>query len=311
MCITVWLSSEKAKVWGISGGQLQRLKDLLPGVYVNQAKTQEQFLALLPHTETALTWHFEQSWFEKAPKLRYLVTPAAGLDYFSVDPPESVMLVNSSFHGTMIAETVIGMMLDHCRRIGQAAELMRREAWPHRRVADAQRRFSGSRITILGFGSIGEHISRLAKGFCCGITGIRRTPAGKPPCFGPNDRILSPDKLRDVLPETDHLVLALPRSPQTDDIVGAVELSLLPEHAALYNVGRGNAVDERALVEGLKKDRPAAAYLDVFKQEPLEADSPLRELSNCYLMPHVSAVAPEYLDLFVDEFAAKYKAWHR
>ena len=78
-------------------------------------------------------------------------------------------------------------------------------------------------------------------------------------------------------------------------------MARLPQQAGIYNVGRGNAVDEDALVDLLRERPLCEAYLDVFHQEPLAAESPLRELPNCLILPHVSANAPEYMDLFVDE----------
>jgi phosphoglycerate dehydrogenase-like enzyme len=79
-------------------------------------------------------------------------------------------------------------------------------------------------------------------------------------------------------------------------------MALLPPTAGIYNVGRGNSVDESALVELLRQHPLCEAYLDVFREEPLAADSPLRASPNCIILPHVSANAPEYMDLFVEEF---------
>ena len=96
-------------------------------------------------------------------------------------------------------------------------------------------------------------------------------------------------------------MLCLPASPDTDGILDARRLELLPAHAGIYNVGRGNAIDERALAAWLAARPLAAACLDVFREEPLAADSPLRALPNCLILPHLSAIAPDFLDLFVEE----------
>jgi phosphoglycerate dehydrogenase-like enzyme len=110
-----------------------------------------------------------------------------------------------------------------------------------------------------------------------------------------------------VLPAADHLVLALPGGAETDSLLDARRLSLLPPHAAIYNVGRGNAIDESALASALVAQAIAAAYLDVFAREPLPADSPLRSCPNAFLLPHISAIAPNYLDLFLRELAQRLK----
>lgn len=168
-----------------------------------------------------------------------------------------------------------------------------------------------SRVTILGFGRIGTAVAQKLKPFGPALTGIRRTPVSAahpmPNWFSSEDRILPPEDIPSILPETDHLLLILPRSPQTDRIIGPRELQLLPPHAVLYNLGRGNALDESALTQALTDHRRnpetgiAFAWLDVFDSEPLPAESPLRRQPNCRLFPHVSAAAPDYMDLFVQE----------
>ena len=85
-------------------------------------------------------------------------------------------------------------------------------------------------------------------------------------------------------------------------------LGLLPENATISNIGRGNSLDEAALATALREGRLAAAWLDVFHNEPLEEDSPLRSCRNAFIMPHCSAVSPNYLELFCDEFINKFRA---
>jgi phosphoglycerate dehydrogenase-like enzyme len=86
-------------------------------------------------------------------------------------------------------------------------------------------------------------------------------------------------------------------------VIGTRELALLRSSAGLYNLGRGNAVDERALVQALERGQLAHAFLDVFEREPLPADSPLWTAKNLALMPHASAISREYLDLWLEELA--------
>jgi phosphoglycerate dehydrogenase-like enzyme len=85
-------------------------------------------------------------------------------------------------------------------------------------------------------------------------------------------------------------------------------LGLLPENATISNIGRGNSLDEAALAAALHEGRLAAAWLDVFHNEPLEEDSPLHSCRNAFILPHCSAVSPNYLELFCDEFIHKFRA---
>jgi len=198
---------------------------------------------------------------------------------------------------------VLGMMLGHCRGIIASERLRHSHPWPQAKLAKTMKLLRGSHVAILGFGHIGEWIARLAKPFGVQITGIKRVASPPPSYFSAADRIVTIARLHETLPTVDHLVLALPADKTTDRIIGKAELALLPPHAAIYNIGRGNAIDENALHEALTAGRLSGAYLDVFAVEPLPASSPLRNCPALFLMPHASAIAPNYLDLFVDELA--------
>ncbi len=311
MNIAVWIESTHSSYWTITPSQIAYMKSRIPSAEIQHARSPEEFAEFLPKAETAITWFFKQEWLDKAPHLRYLVTPAAGLDYFEAEIPPQIQVISSHFQGKIISETVIGMMLAHSRRITESAKRMRREEWPRREITDRMRRLSGSHVVILGFGHIGEWIARRAKLFGCQITGIKQNiHIPSPDFFTTEDRLESVDRLDTILPSADHLVIALPRTPRTDHIIGAHELEMLPRKSALYNIGRGNAVHTGALADALSLKKIEAAYLDVFEEEPLPSDSPLRRIENCYLMPHSCAAAPDYLDLFIDEFSARYRKLH-
>lgn len=308
MQITVWLQSKQADCWNITDQQIDTLRRAVPEAAVAHARSREEFVTLLSDTDVAITWAFRREWADIAPKLRLIVTPAAGLDYFSTELPERIRVMNSGFHGRIISETVIGMILAHARGITSGIDAMRREDWPRREVTGGMGRLERAHVVILGFGNIGEWVARRAKPFGCRITGIRRHPDSTlPTFFEPGDRVIPVTAMEEVLPSTDFLVLALPRSPETDYIMNRQSLALLPSHACLINVGRGNAVEEKALEEALEAGKIAAAYLDVFEEEPLPAESALRGLENCFLMPHSSAASPDYLDLFIEDFAQRFK----
>jgi phosphoglycerate dehydrogenase-like enzyme len=160
----------------------------------------------------------------------------------------------------------------------------------------------GSHLVILGFGNVGRWVGKLAKPFGVRITGMSRRPRPQPEYFTAGDAVTPANRLDTVLPHADHLMLALPSGPATDHIIDRRRLALLKPQAWLYNIGRGNAVDTAALAKALAAGRLAGACLDVFEEEPLPADHPLRALPNVLLMPHASAIAPNYLDLFLNEF---------
>jgi phosphoglycerate dehydrogenase-like enzyme len=303
MRITVWLNSAEVACWDFSAENLEYLQHKIPQAVIIVCNSEAEFIQALPQTEIALTWNFKQQWFDIADSLYWIFTPAAGRDYFSIQPPEHVKVSHGSFHGELMAETVMAMILASCRGIIVAARDAEICSKPE--LSLTMRPLRGANLTILGFGAIGEWIGRLAKPFGVNITGIKRQMTSCPDYFDDDDTIVTVDKLNEVLPTTDHLVLVLPRNSGSELIINKQTLALLPPQAVIYNVGRGNAIDESALAEALVNKKIAGACLDVFATEPLPANSPLRNIENILLMPHSSAISPNYLSLFIDEFIAK------
>ena len=290
--------------WRISRLQRERLAAAVPHVDFRFCDDEPAFLAALPDAEAVLVWAFRPEWTALAPRLRWIATPAAGRDYFKC-PKAGIEMTYGSFHGRIIGETVAGMLLAVRRgllpaQVAQAAG----DPWPRETIAPAMRTLRGSHAVIIGFGSIGTWIASCLKPFHVRITGIRRHPdaSPRPAFFDASDRILPLSELDTVLPSADSVILSLPGTPETDNLLGARRLSLLPAHAVLCNIGRGNAIDEAALVASLRTGHLSAACLDVFRTEPLPAGSPLRSCPRLYLFPHSSAIAPEYLDLYLDEY---------
>jgi phosphoglycerate dehydrogenase-like enzyme len=234
------------------------------------------------------------------------VTPAAGQDYFHAPVRVGLTVEYSSFHGPLIAETVAGVLLGHLRGLFRAERLRLVAPWPRAELARAMRTLRSLTVGILGHGHIGRAIGQTLGALGARVIGFRRsTPSVS--ADGDRTQVRSVEELDRILPTLDALVLALPRDTTTDGIIGAKRLVLLRSSAVLVNVGRGNAIDEASLEHALRKGELAAAFLDVFREEPLPAESPLRACENAFLFPHTSAIAPEYLDLFIAELVRKYR----
>lgn len=302
----VLLRHSEVDCWNFGAAQARLLEELLPGLVCHVCPDAAAFRALLPELHMALVWRFEQSDFALAPRLRIVATPAAGRDYFRVQPPAGVSLFYGRFHGEIMAETAVAMVLGMVRGILPANTGLRGEPWPRRELSKSMRPLRGSHVVILGFGHIGAWVGRLLKPFGVRLTGICRRPrAERPPFFEATDRLLTADCLDAVLPETDHLVLVLPGDTGTDRILEASRLARLPRHATVVNLGRGNAIDAAALEAALRQGALAGACLDVFPEEPLPADSSLRGCPNLWLLPHAAAISPTYMELFVRDLAVQ------
>jgi D-2-hydroxyacid dehydrogenase (NADP+) len=301
MVVVLWVHSKVFVNFRLREEHLRQLRKSFPDFEFVHCQSKEQFLEALPRADVACSIRFKAEWFADAPRLRRLISPTAGRDWFPDRPPPGVRFEFSTFHGKIMAETAVGMMLGHARGLIRAYSLQKEDPWPNQRLEPSLRCLRGSRVTVLGFGHVGTHIARLVKSFGAVVTGVRRNPGLKPDYFGDQDRLFPADRLEEVLPQTDHLVLCLPAIAEATGILDARRMMLLPENAGIYNVGRGNAIDETALAALLRERPLCEAYLDVFQEEPLAAGSPLRRLPNCLILPHVSALAPEYVDLFIDE----------
>ncbi|MFQ5672323.1 MAG: D-2-hydroxyacid dehydrogenase [Nitrospinales bacterium] len=306
--LLAYLTHPHVGAWNLKSRHSEKLSRELPGYKVIVCEESREFLKRLPEAEVAVVWYFKKDWLASAPKLKLLATPAAGREWIDIAPNCRLELSFGSFHGPMIAESVVGAALYFCKSFRFSTEMQQQRRWEREKIAQKIASLHGARVTLLGFGNIGRAIGRALKPFGCILTGIKRTPAPAPSYFSPEDRIVTADRLSEELGTTDHLILALPGGRQTDAIFTRNHFQALPPHCFLYNIGRGNVYREDDLVYALRKGLVAGAYLDVFDREPLPEDSPLWAMNNVLIQPHVSAAAPHYLDLFVEELIGRIKA---
>lgn len=271
----------------------------------------EDFFKILPEAEIVIVSVFKPEWITLAPRLKWVTTNAAGKERIAEQAllDHGVKVSFGRYHGQIMAETVIGMMLFSARRLGTAYRLQRKEAWCAPILQELNLHvLRGKTCVIMGLGNIGKQIARLTKAFGMYNIGVKRTLAD--PMDGV-DRIVSMENLHAVLPVADHLVIVLPNVPETTNLIGTAELELMKPTASLHNVGRGNCIDEDALYQALKRNQIQFACLDVFQTEPLPWESPLRTLDNVLLLPHCSAFAPEYYVLYFQEFLQEFEEYIR
>ena len=296
---------------------MSRLAEALPvnGLScVRVCRSEEEFIAVLPDAIVAIVWTFRQEWFAFSPRLRAIFTPAAGKDYFRITPPAGVSLHYGAFHGAIMGETALACVLamshgilPFAREMSVDSDYTIPDLWPRTRLVPRSRRIAGSTILILGFGSIGRRFAEMVAPLGLKIVGVTQHQHPELETVYPFVSLATMEELDMLLPSADHVVCFLPSGAATDDIIDVRRLSLMKKGAFLYNFGRGNAIDEKALVDALASGHICGAVLDVFKTEPLPSDSPLRRAPNCWLYPHASAFSPDYLDLYfasiVDEIS--------
>lgn len=278
---------------------IQMIRAALPDAHIYVAESNSDFLEHLPEAECALVWSFKPDWYSQAPALKFLFTPAAGHDWVAGDPTGRVMTFYGSFHGRIMRESLLAMILYFNRHLGKSLDDQKNRSWGRLEYKSCAALFS-QRVLIVGYGAVGRSMAEMLKAFGAKVIGVKRNPAAEKDLFV--DRLITFDRLEEELPHADHLVLVLPGESDTDGIFTARHFNAMKPGSYLYNLGRGNCYREEDLLAALDNGSLAGAGLDVFAQEPLPADSPLWDKHNVLITPHSSAFCQEYLALFIEEW---------
>ncbi len=273
-------------------------------------------LTTVAETEVLYTWsNLPQP--EEAPKLRWVQLHSAGIDHVQGHPIldcDIALTTTSGIHAVPIAEYVISTILAWSHRLPRMLTYQKREIWPGGRWDKfVSTELLGATIGILGYGSVGRQVARLAHAFGMRILVTKRDPrriadpgymvdgAGDPNSEFPA-RIYPAAATLSMLPECDFVVLCAPLIAETYHMINTEALKAMKSTTYLVNVGRGKLIDEAALVEALEKGWIGGAGLDVFEVEPLSTNSPLWKLDNVILSPHVAGFSPNSDSRAIDVF---------
>lgn len=269
--------------------QMQQIQALAPQMRIDKLRRSD-----LGYYEALREAHIIVGWprvedLQQAENLRWLQIASAGANrYVDVLPPHVLLTNASGVFGIPIAEHVLAMMLAFTRGIPTALEAAREREWQKDMSLGE---LYGSTCGIVGLGDIGTEVARRAKAFGMRVIAVKRTSGQKPEFV---------DELRDatgldwLLESSDHMVVTLPGTQHTKNMIDARRLSLMHPGAYIYNVGRGSVIQEPALIQALQEGRLAGAGLDVFAEEPLPAESELWRLPNVIITPHVAGSTPQH-----------------
>jgi len=289
---------------------------IMPRSYVDQLRRdfpQHTFLdawdrdtlhRFLPEADIAFTPFVDRDIFASASRLRWVQSPAVGVG--SLMFPEllaSAVVITSArgIRARSIAEHVLGVTIALARAMPAALRAQAAHRWAQEDLESEARTLQGQRMGIVGLGAIGVEVVKIAAPFGFRITAIRKR-AGEPPPVGV-EAVWTPDRLPDLLAQSDVVVLAAPHTPETKRLIGRAQLDRIKRGALLVNVARGKLVDDEAVVEALRDGRLGGAALDVFSQEPLDASSPYWDLPNVIITPHTSGAMKDYWTPLVELFS--------
>lgn len=235
----------------------------------------------------------------RAPRLKWVHVPVAGADHFLekeiVESP--VLLTNTRIHATAIGEFVIWLMLMFAKQGISCFRVKQEKHWkPFTPML-----LCSKTVGILGLGNIGNEVARLSKVFGMRVIATRRSVRRMvlPKYI---DKIVPRERLNELLPESDFVILTLPFTSETEKMIGENELRMMKPTAYLINVARGRIVDEHALIVALQERWIAGAGLDTFVTEPLPEESRFWKLPNVIITPHVAGNMENYQDLAVKVF---------
>lgn len=225
----------------------------------------------------------------RAKKLRWLHLPSAGADSY-IDKNsyanKDILLTNSSgVYGLPIAEHVFAMILSYNRNLQEYARLKKEKSW---NMILNTKDFYGSTVGIIGMGDIGKEVAIRAKVWGARVLAVKRKQSEKPDYI---DEIYLTEEMDEVLKLSDYIVITLPATNKTKGIISKEKIALMKPNSFLVNIGRGELIDQEALVDALKENRIGGAGLDVMTPEPLPDDNPLWELSNVIITQHSSGLS--------------------
>ncbi|MGW2095886.1 NAD(P)-dependent oxidoreductase [Promicromonospora sukumoe] len=249
---------------------------------------------------------------ERMTGLRWVQTLSAGPDVAlrSGFAPDVVVSSGQSLHDDTVTEHALALILASVRRIDVSLAAQREHRWAKEiafgqadGVTGREYTLDGARVTIWGFGSIALRLAPLLTALGAQVTGVA-SRAGERSGYP----VVDAGGLDALLAETDLLISLLPAVPATRHILDARLLGLLPSSARFVNVGRGATVDEAALEDALRSGRLAGAALDVMETEPLPEDSPLWDVPNLILTPHIAGGRPRGAARFLAEQLTAWRA---
>jgi phosphoglycerate dehydrogenase-like enzyme len=255
---------------------------------------------------------------KRSPQLKWVQLMSAGADHILkgllAERKEITVTTGSGVAANTIAEYTISSMLAWAHVLPTTMRAQLKREWKRTGFMDIEP-MRGKTLGVIGYGSIGRETARIAQTLGMDVLALKRNPEERrdsgwnPPGIGDPDgsiprRWYGPDQCELILHESDYVTVTLPLTPQTRGFIGRKEIAAMRPNAYIVNVGRGEVIDQAALIEALRENRIAGAGLDVFEHEPLEAESALWDLENVILTPHVSGGFKNYNGVCCELFAA-------
>jgi len=287
----------------LNTAQRTEIQRLVPHLHLLVTQDKAEIEAVIEQIEVAAR-RFPHDLLPRATRLRWFQQWGAGADwllrYPQVAELEFVLTNASGVHPIQIAEHVFAFLLAFARGLHRAVLAQARGEWDRAKGGDIFELY-GKTMLLVGVGAIGARIAEVAHALGMRVLGIRRDPTQAVPHV---EAMYGPERLLDLLPQADFVVLTVPLTSETRGMLGPREFQAMKSTAYVVNIGRGGTIDEQALVQAIREGQIAGAGLDVFAHEPLPADSPLWTTPNVIITAHYAGRTPHYeeraFEIFID-----------
>lgn len=280
--------------------QLERLK----GIYKGKVEVVESLL-----DKDACAWEevqillsygreIDSVFLDRCPNLKWIQAFQSGVERFPKNElmKRDITLTNiRGIHGIPISEYVLSMILYFEKNFAHYLENQKKHYWDNKKLVGE---IYGKTVGVFGAGTVGQEIAEKLNLMGMRVYGFNTDGKSKP-YF---DKMYKKDEKFDLIPQCDYVILILPLTEDTKDFIDDKELRAMKEDACLINIGRGGLLNDSAFISAMENKSIRGAVLDVFDEEPLSEDSPLWDVDNVFITPHVAAKSDKYIDRCISKF---------
>jgi D-2-hydroxyacid dehydrogenase (NADP+) len=281
---------------------IDRLNEEFPDLEIVMCADQSRIDEHLPGAQGVVGRGLNADLIAEFPDVIWAHSPGAGVDAFlfpeMIERDDITVTNNSGVHANTIAEHLLGMMFSFTRGFPEMVHNQAKHVWkrPTTQVVE----LGYQTLAVVGLGDIGHALAVRAKALGMKVVGSRRRSAE--PMEGV-DEIFSPDQLHEMIADADHVAITLPSTPRTRGLFGTAEFEAMKDSAVIYNIGRGDIINQDELIDALNNGVIAGAGLDVTTPEPLNEDSALWDTPGVFITPHYSGSTPYYWDIGIEIIA--------
>jgi len=291
------------QLWTAPDWFAEKLSSEFPDIDFLNRKNYDTISEDIKDAEVVVSWSLTADQLGNAKKLRWIHSTAAAIHQLMI--PEivnsDILVTNArSVHGPTVGEHVLALMFALAKRLPSAYRMQQQHTWGQEAMTREQppiRDLRDCTLGLIGVGSIGSHVAKIASAIGMRVFAVRANPQKGIDWLPADDplrsqhRVYGPKDLSRVLADSDFVVICAPVTKATRRLIDASALSVMKPDACLINVARGALIDQAALTKALREKKIGGAALDVFEEEPLPKDSPLWDLSNVVITPHQAGIA--------------------